>query len=52
MRVGAWQDGLAPHLEEQEERPEFDIHSCGRQILRTVERNLVGTMLSYSVVVP
>ena len=39
-RVGAWQAGLAPLLEEQEKRPEFDIHRCGRQILEKVERNI------------
>ena len=39
-RVGQWQSGLAPILEEQEERPEFDIHMCGRKILQTVEDNL------------
>ena len=39
-RVGAWQEGLAPLLEEQEQRPEFDIHSCGRHILEKVERKL------------
>ena len=40
-RVGAWQDGLAPLLEEQECRPEFDIHDCGRRILETVEQTSV-----------
>jgi condensin-2 complex subunit H2 len=39
-RVGAWQTGLAPILEEQEKRPEFDIHSVGRQILQSVEDKL------------
>jgi len=39
-RVGAWQEGLAPLLEEQEQRPEFDIHGCGRQVLQRVERNI------------
>jgi len=39
-RVGAWQAGLAPILEEQETRPEFDIHSLGRQILESVEDKL------------
>jgi condensin-2 complex subunit H2 len=39
-RVGAWQSGLAPILEEQEKRPEFDIHTVGRQILQSVEDKL------------
>jgi len=43
-RVGAWQTSLAPLLEEQEKRPVFDIHSCGRQILQSVERNLSSSV--------
>lgn len=39
-RVGAWQSGLVPILEEQEQRPEFDIHSVGRKILQKVESSL------------
>ncbi|KAL7481034.1 hypothetical protein ACHAW6_006709 [Cyclotella cf. meneghiniana] len=39
-RVGAWQNGLAPILEEQERRPAFDIHNIGRQILQRVENKL------------
>lgn len=39
-RVGHWQAGLAPLLEAQEERPEFDIHRCGRQILEKMERSI------------
>ena len=41
-RVGAWQSGLAPLLEEQEERPEFDIHDVGREILDTMENTLTN----------
>ena len=41
-RVGTWQAGLEPMLEEQERRPEFDIHRCGRKILDTAERKLAG----------
>ena len=41
-RVSTWQAGLEPMLEEQEQRLEFDIHSCGRNILDTVERKLAG----------
>ncbi len=32
-RVRAWQAGLAPMLEEQEHRPEFKIHGCGRRMI-------------------
>lgn len=39
-RVGAWQTGLGPILEEQEKRPEFDIHTMGREILQKVEDGL------------
>ncbi|KAL3789509.1 hypothetical protein HJC23_009745 [Cyclotella cryptica] len=39
-RVGAWQNGLAPILEEQENRPEFNIHNIGREILQSVENKL------------
>ena len=39
-RVGAWQEGLAPILEEQATRPEFDIHGLGRQILESIEDKL------------
>ncbi len=41
-RVGAWQTGLAPLLEEQEERPAFDIHDVGRDVLDTIERTLTN----------
>ena len=41
-RVGAWQTGLAPLLEEQEERPAFDIHDVGRDVLDTVESTLTN----------
>ena len=41
-RVGAWQSGLAPLLEEQEERPAFDIHDVGRDILDTMESTLTN----------
>jgi condensin-2 complex subunit H2 len=39
-RVGRWQMGLAPLLEVQEDRPEFDIHQVGRQILERIERGI------------
>ncbi|KAL3807204.1 hypothetical protein ACHAXA_008916, partial [Cyclostephanos tholiformis] len=39
-RVGRWQMGLAPLLEVQEERPEFNIHQVGRQILERIERGI------------
>jgi condensin-2 complex subunit H2 len=41
-RVGAWQTGLAPLLQEQEERPAFDIHDVGRDILDTMESTLTN----------
>ncbi|KAK1747417.1 condensin-2 complex subunit H2 [Skeletonema marinoi] len=41
-RVGAWQTGLAPLLEEQDERPAFDIHDVGRDILDTMESTLTN----------
>jgi len=39
-RVGKWQEGLAPILEAQEDRPEFDIHETGRQILEKMELSI------------
>ena len=39
-RVSTWQEGLAPILEEQEKRPEFDIHEIGKEILECVEDRL------------
>lgn len=36
-RVGKWQEGLAPLLEAHDDRPEFDIHETGRQILEKME---------------
>ncbi|KAL7541211.1 hypothetical protein ACHAWF_006876, partial [Thalassiosira exigua] len=42
-RVGRWQEGLVPLLEERERRPEFDIHGCGRGILRTASRRRSST---------
>lgn len=41
-RVGAWQTGLAPLLEEQEERPAFDIHDVGRVVLDKIESTLTN----------
>ena len=39
-RVGVWQAGLAPLLDEQERRPEFDIHSYGRKILEKISNKV------------
>lgn len=36
-RVGDWQGRLAPILEEEEQRPEFDIHVYGDRIMQTVQ---------------
>ena len=35
-RVGDWQSRLSPLLEEEEKRPEFDIHLYGDRIMQTV----------------
>lgn len=35
-RVGDWQSRLSPILEEEEKRPEFDIHRYGDRIMHTV----------------
>jgi len=34
--VGDWQSRLSPILEEEERRPEFDIHRYGDRIMQTV----------------
>jgi len=36
-RVGDWQSKLSPILEQEEQRPEFDIHVYGDRIMQTVE---------------
>jgi len=40
QRVDQWQEKLEPLLAEEEERPEFDIHKYGREILISVEEAL------------
>eukprot|EP00977_Amphora_coffeiformis_P025044 scaffold18052_cov175-Amphora_coffeaeformis.AAC.8 len=42
QRVDQWQEKLEPLLVEEEERPEFDIHKYGHEILVSVEEALGG----------
>lgn len=37
QRVDKWQEKLEPILEEEEQRPEFDIHEYGRTVLVSVQ---------------
>jgi condensin-2 complex subunit H2 len=39
-RVGDWQSRLAPILEEEEERPEFNIHSYGERVIEIMEEEI------------
>ena len=41
-RVGDWQSRLSPLLEEEEKRPEFDIHLYGDRIMQTVMEGARG----------
>ena len=34
--VSAWEDKLLPVLDQQYERPQFDIHECSAQLLDTL----------------
>jgi condensin-2 complex subunit H2 len=38
-RVGDWQSKLAPILEEEAARPEFDIHVYGEHVINTIKKN-------------
>jgi condensin-2 complex subunit H2 len=38
--VGQWQERLNPLLQEEEERPEFDIHAYGRTVIDTMEHEI------------
>jgi condensin-2 complex subunit H2 len=40
VRVGQWQDKLGPLLEEEEERPEFDIHAYGQTVIDSMEQEI------------
>lgn len=40
QRVGQWQQRLAPILEEEEDRPVFDMHEYGKTIISTMERKV------------
>lgn len=37
-RVSDWQNSLAPLLEEEEQRPEFDIHAYGKSVLKEIQQ--------------
>lgn len=39
-RVGDWQSRLAPILEEEEQRPEFNIHEYGDRVIEIVEEEI------------
>jgi len=41
-RVGDWQSRLLPILDEEEERPEFDIREYGAHILKTLEQEVTS----------
>lgn len=38
-RVGDWQSKLAPILEDEAERPEFDIHVYGEHVIESIQKN-------------
>lgn len=40
QRVGTWQDRLAPLLEEEEQRPVFDIHAYGNTVIDKVTEEI------------
>jgi len=40
-RVSHWQEKLVPVLEEEEKRPEFDIHVYGRNVIETMEEEIL-----------
>mmetsp|Transcript_35085 Transcript_35085/g.52365 ORF Transcript_35085/g.52365 Transcript_35085/m.52365 type:complete len:832 (-) Transcript_35085:253-2748(-) len=46
-RVGDWQRRLAPILEEEEQRAEFDIHSYGHRILERIETEIKDQRLAH-----
>ena len=39
-RVGDWQSRLAPILDEEEERPEFNIHNYGERVIEIMEEEI------------
>jgi len=39
-RVGDWQSRLAPILEEEEQRPEFNIHDYGDRVIEIMEEEI------------
>jgi len=42
-RVGDWQSKLAPKLEEEAQRPEFDIHVYGTHVIEAIQKALPYT---------
>jgi condensin-2 complex subunit H2 len=40
LRVGHWQERLSPLLQEEEQRPEFDIHAYGRTVIDSMEQEI------------
>jgi hypothetical protein len=40
LRVGDWQERLSPLLQEEEQRPEFDIHAYGRTVIDSMEQEI------------
>jgi condensin-2 complex subunit H2 len=40
QRVGEWQGRLIPILEEEEQRPAFDIHDYGETMIETMENEI------------
>ena len=40
QRVNHWQDRLAPLLEAEEQRPVFDIHAYGQQVIDKMEQEI------------
>lgn len=42
-RIGEWQDRLAPILDKEEARPEFDIHVYGERVVNKVRERIEST---------
>jgi condensin-2 complex subunit H2 len=43
QRVDQWQQRLQPLLQEEEERPVFDIHEYGHQVIESMENEITKT---------
>jgi len=46
QRVSHWQERLKPILDEEEERPIFDIHQYGQRVVNTIEKELENLKLN------